>query len=63
VSEQKLLLFKPLFKRSGLDKEAMKNCRPISKLPFISKLIEKVITRCIEEHLEYNDRNDIYQSA
>jgi len=31
----------PLLKRSGLDKEEMKNYRHISNLPFISKLIEK----------------------
>ena len=35
----------------------------ISNLPFISKLIEKLVARCIEEHLEQNDLNDIYQSA
>ena len=49
----------PLLKISGLDKEH----RPISNLPFISKLIEKVVARCIEEHLEHNDLNDTYQSA
>jgi len=40
-----------LLKRSGLDKERMKNYCPISTLPFISKLIEKVVARHIEEHL------------
>ena len=40
----------PLLKRSGLDKEDMKICRPISNLPFISKRIEKVVERNIEEH-------------
>jgi len=53
----------PLLKRPGLDKEQMKNYRPICDLPFISKLIEKVVSRHIEEYLEYNDLNDIYQSA
>jgi len=41
----------------------MKKYRPISNLPFISNLIEKVVAMRIEEHLEYNDLNDIYQSA
>jgi len=40
-----------LLKRSGLNKEDMKNYLPISNLPFISKLIEKVIARRIGEHL------------
>ena len=52
-----------LLKRSGLDKDEMKNYRPISNLPFIFKLIEKVLARRIKEHLEHNDLNDIYQSA
>ena len=56
-------MFETLLKIPGLDKEKMKNYRPISNLPFISKLIEKVVARCIEEHLEHNDLNDIYQSA
>jgi len=34
----------PLLKRSGLDNEDMKNYRPLSNLPFISKLIEKVVS-------------------
>jgi len=45
----------PLVKRPGLDKEEMKNHRPISNFPFISKLIEKVVARRIED--------DIYQSV
>jgi len=53
----------PLIKRPRLDKEEMKNYRPISKLPFISKFIAKVVARRVEEHLEQNDPNDIYESA
>jgi len=33
----------PLLKRPGLDKEDMKNYRPIDNFPFITKLIEKVL--------------------
>ncbi|KAK2145403.1 hypothetical protein LSH36_685g02020 [Paralvinella palmiformis] len=45
----------PLLKRSGLDKEEMKDYRPISNLPFISSLIENVLAMRIEEHLDHND--------
>jgi len=45
----------PLLKRSGLDKEEMKNYCLISNLHFICKLLETVVT--------LNDLNDIYQSA
>jgi len=31
----------PLFKRYGLDRTNMKNCHPISNLPFISKLLKR----------------------
>jgi len=50
----------PLLKRYWLDKEDMKNYRLIFNVPFISKLIEKVEAKRIEEHLEHNDS---YQSA
>ena len=40
----------------------MKNYRPISS-PFISKLIEDVVARRIEEYLEHNNLKDIDQSA
>jgi len=53
----------PLLKRYWLDKEDMKNYRLIYNRPFISKLIENVVARRIEELLEHNDLNDIYQSA
>jgi len=53
----------PRFMRPGLDKEEMKNYRPISNLPSISKLIEKVEATRIEEHVEHNDFNEIYQST
>jgi len=53
----------PLLNISCLDKGDMKNYRPISNLPFISKLIEKVVARGREEHLEHSDLNDIYQSV
>ena len=41
----------------------MKNYRPIFNPPFISKLNEKVVARCVEEHLNHSDPNDSYQSA
>jgi len=59
----KRLTITPPLKRSVLDKEEMKNYRPISNLPFISKLVEKVVARRVEKHLADNDLNDIYQSA
>jgi len=45
---------------SGLDKEYMKQYRPSSNLPFISKLIGSLVARRTKEH---NNLNDSYQSA
>ena len=45
------------------DKEYMTIYCLISNFHFISKLIEKVEARHIEEHLEHNVLNDRYQSA
>ena len=52
-----------LFKRSEQNKKDMKNYRPIYNLPFKSKLIENVVARRIEEHLEHNYLNESYQSG
>jgi len=52
-----------LLKIFWLDKEDTNNYRPIFNLPFISKLIEKVLVRRIEGHLENNIPNESYQSS
>ena len=31
---------KPLLKKPSLDKHLLKNCRPVSNLPFLSKILE-----------------------
>jgi len=41
----------------------MKDYLPVSKLPFISKRMERVVASGIEEHLDQTDQNDSYQSA
>lgn len=33
----------PLIKKPGLDPTVMANFRPISKLPFVSKILEKIV--------------------
>lgn len=54
---------KPLLKKSGLDKENLKNYRPVSNLPFISKVFENVIAIRIDRHSKQNHLNDNLQSA
>ena len=33
----------PQLKKNGLDKDQLKNYRPVSNLPFLSKLLERVV--------------------
>jgi ABC-type bacteriocin/lantibiotic exporter with double-glycine peptidase domain len=45
-------------KNSGLDKDIFKNYRPVSNLPLISKVLEKVIFIQLDEHLNRNVLRD-----
>ena len=41
----------PLLKKSSLDKENLKNYRPVSNLPYLGKCIEKVAIKQMEASL------------
>ena len=41
----------PLLKKHGLDCNNLKNFRPVSNLPLISKLLERVVLRQLQQHL------------
>ena len=53
----------PILKKASLNPEILKIYRPVSNLPYISKIIEKAASLQISSHLEKNDLSDIYQSA
>ena len=53
----------PLIKKPGLDREMLKNYRPVSNLYFLSKVIEKVISICISGHILENNIVDSFQSS
>ena len=53
----------PLIKKPGLDREMLKNYRPVSNLSFLSKVIEKVISIRILGHILDNNIVDSFQSA
>ena len=53
----------PLLKKSSLDPNELKNFRPISNLPFISKIIEKLVLVQISHHLSANNLLNQFQSA
>ena len=62
-SPLKRALVKPLIKKPSLDKENLKNYRPVSNLPYIGKLIEKAAIKQINEHLTENNLHESLQSA
>ena len=59
----KTALNRPLLKKTGLNSDILKNYRPVSNLTFISKVIEKVISGRLDEHLINNSLFDPLQSA
>ena len=52
--EFKSARIRPLLKKSGLDQNLLKNYRPVSNLPFISKVLEKVVDKSLEHYLSEN---------
>ena len=50
-------------KNKNLDKNLLKNYRPISNLPFLSKILEKVVLHKLLSHLQENNLSNPFQSA
>ncbi|GFS27649.1 reverse transcriptase-like protein, partial [Elysia marginata] len=53
----------PLIKKADLDPNIFKNFRPVSNLPFISKILEKIVLEQLKLHLERNNLIEPFQSA
>lgn len=47
-------MVKPVLKKPNLDSDVLANYRPISNLPFISKILETVVATQIKSFLEEN---------
>ena len=62
-AELKKAVIKPTLKKEGDDKDCLKNYRPVSNLPVISKLLEKVVLEQLNHHLEENDLHCSVQSG
>jgi hypothetical protein len=54
---------RPLLKKSDLDHNTLKNFRPVSNLPFVSKVLEKVVAKRLQHHRDSNQLNEKMQSA
>ena len=53
---------KPLITKSSLDPENLKNYRPISNLPFLSKVLEKIVAKQLSDYMTENDLHEKMQS-
>ena len=62
-SDFKTAIVKPLLKKTSLDHNTLKNYHPISNLPFLSKIPEKVILHKLLAHLQENSLCNPFQSA
>ena len=54
---------RPLLKKTILDKNTLKNYRPVSNLSFISKILEKVVAYRLLSDMESNSMSNNLQSA
>ncbi|XP_071807959.1 uncharacterized protein [Asterias amurensis] len=59
----KLAHVHPTLKKSSLNPELLKNYRPISNLPYISKVLERVVFSRLSDYLRENNLLDSRQSA
>ena len=56
-------VIKPLLKKEGLDPSDCKSFRPVSNLPYVSKLLERVVSQQLLLYLTTHDLIDKFQSA
>uniref|UniRef100_A0A3B3B7H9 Reverse transcriptase domain-containing protein n=1 Tax=Oryzias melastigma TaxID=30732 RepID=A0A3B3B7H9_ORYME len=59
----KYAVVKPLLKKPSLDPDILANYRPISNLPFISKILERVVVKQLQCHLQDNNHFEDFQSG
>ena len=62
-ADLKVAHISPLLKKPNLDAECLKNYRPISNLPFLSKQVERVVASRLSEHTAHFNLSEPFQSA
>ena len=56
-------VIKPLLKKQGLDISNLSNYRPVSNIPYLSKIIERVVVARLKEHMSEHSLCEGMQSA
>ena len=59
----KKAVVKPLIKKPNLDPEVLGNYRPVSNLPYLSKILERAVADQLQAHLDTNGLQFKFQSA
>ena len=59
----KSAVVRPLLKKPSLDPEVLRNYRPVSNLPFVSKVLEKIIAAQLSSYMRENGLYEMHQSA
>ena len=62
-SDFKTAIVKPFLKKPSLDPNALSNYRPISNLPFLSKIVETIVLRQLLAHLDTHNLLSVHRSA
>jgi hypothetical protein len=62
-SKVKTAVVFPLIKKILLCREDFKNYRPVSNLPYVGKIMEKVVVKQMNTHMTVNNLHDTFQSA
>ena len=61
--KMKKAIVSPLLKKLTLYKDVLKNYRPVSNLSFISKILEKIVSSRLFDHIESYNLGETLQSA
>ena len=56
-------IVQPLIKKHNLDPSVLSSFKPISKLPFLSKVLEKGVLEQVQLHLDLNGITEKFQSG
>jgi len=59
----KATIVRPILKKAGSDPEILSNYRPISLLPFLSKVLQKMVAKQLTTPLERNNFSARFQSG
>ena len=62
-AELRQAVITPILKKPTLDSEQLPNYRPISNLPFLAKVLERVVANRIKDHLDSHNLLNPLQSA